>query len=410
MSFILKLAYRFALERKKLGKSVNRGIFSFVSSISVLGLTLGVTALLVVTSVINGFEKELHSVLTSFHGHILIFSKLEPVEDVQKMILDIKQTDSRIEAVSPYLFFESMLSSRQGMNGAVIEGVDLNTLDKVSSVCKKVIEGSCPVKVGEFGIALGYEIAKKLKVKVGDLIFLTIPFSHEKGEEAIVRKLPVTGILKLGMYDYDKKYAVMLIEDVQTLLNLKNKANAFKVLTTKIHESYQVAEKLAEKYAYPIYVKDWTSLNQNLFYAIRLEKVVIAIVLMAIVLVASFNVVSTLLILVQNKKRQIAMLKALGLKSKNILKTFLVLGIGVSLSGVFLGVFVSLMILELLKLKSIIDLPEDIYGLSRLPVELRPIEWFLIGMIVLVLSVLSAYFPSYRISKKSPIEGLKADE
>lgn len=389
---------------------------SFIAAVSMAGLALGVTALLVVTSVMNGFERELKGALTAFHGHVLLFSRGEPVPDPEKYLTEFPKLFPQIRAVSPYVFVEAMLSSPRGVVGTVIEGIDPATIGAVSRVGDKLIAGTLPKRgdgtqaaaVVEPQIALGNEIAQKLHVGVGDSVVLTVPFA-QKGDAPLVRRLKISGIVRLGMYEYDNKYALMELRDLQSLLDLGNRVNAFRILSDDPARSLDLTAALNEKYTYPLRAKDWSSLNKNLFYAIRLEKVVIAIILMAIVLVASFNIISTILMMVHDKKRQVSMLKALGLRPRSTLQIFLLIGALMSFLGTLLGIGVAQALCAIIDWKSIIDLPADIYFLSRLPVEIRPWEWGGICALTIGLAVLSTLMPSYRVSRESPVQGLRYD-
>ncbi|MGE4232753.1 MAG: ABC transporter permease [Bacteriovoracia bacterium] len=408
---IWNFARRFVFERKSVQSSidseVNHGFVSFISSISIAGLSLGVTALLVVTSVMNGFEKELFKVLTAFHGHVLLFSRSEPVS--ASVAEQIKQQSSNIKAVSPYIFAEAMLSTSSGIVGAVLEGIDRSTIDSVSEITKKIQVGTLPEKSKDPNmteVVLGSEVSRKLKASIGDTVLLTVPFM-KANDSPLVKKLKVVGIIKIGMHDYDKKYAILEQTELQQILEIPGKVNAFKILTDDPNKSNQITALLNDKFTYPLRARDWSSLNRNLFYAIRLEKVVISIILLAIVLVASFNVISTILMLVQEKKQQVSILKAMGLSSKKTLTLFLTIGILMASMGIFLGLVLGRSLCAILAWKSIIDLPADIYMFSRLPVEIRVSEWVMVCVGVFLLAVCSAFLPSLRVSRESAVEGLR---
>ncbi|MEW6058193.1 MAG: ABC transporter permease [Bdellovibrionota bacterium] len=406
---VRRIAKRFLLDRHSATDPVGKGFVSFIAVISISGLSLGVTALLVVTSVMNGFERQLKSVLTSFHGHIILFSRGEPVAEPEQYLEEIPKNFPEVTAISPYIFAEVMLSSAKGVAGTVIEGVHRPTLGQVSRIEEKLVEGRLPDRTSNElnpEIALSAEIARKLRVRVGDSVVLTVPFA-KNNESPLVRKLAVVGIVRLGMYDYDNKYALMEISDFQKVLEMPGKVNAFKLLTKDPARSLATTEALNDKYVYPLRARDWSSLNRNLFYAIRLEKVVISIILMAIVLVASFNVISTIMMMVHDKKRQISMLKALGFSKRSTFYVFLTIGSVMSFLGVVLGLGLGRALCALVAWKSIIDLPADIYMLSRLPIEIRPFEWALICFLTIALAVASTLWPSYRVSRESPIEGLR---
>lgn len=409
MGLTRRIAARFVLDRRAGADPAARGFVSFIAFISILGLSLGVTALLVVTSVMNGFERELQSALTAFHGHVILFSRGEPIADYEKYLTEIPKEFPDVKAVSPYIFAEVMLSSSRGVSGAVIEGIHRPTVESVSQIGKKILQGRLPDKVAagqDSEVALGAEIARKLHVKVGDKVLLTVPFAKD-GEAPLVRKLTVAGVVRLGMHDYDTKYSLMEISEFQKVLEIPGRANAFKILTKDAAESIRTTESLNDKYVYPLRARDWSSLNKNLFYAIRLEKVVIGIILLAIVLVASFNIISTIMMMVHDKLPQISMLKALGWTRRQTFTLFLLIGSTMALTGAVLGLGFGRALCAVLEWKSIIDLPADIYMFSRLPVEIRPIEWAAICVFSVLLALFSTLWPSYRVSRQSPVEGLR---
>lgn len=409
MGLTRRIAGRFVLDQRAAGDPTARGFVSFIALISVFGLALGVTALLVVTSVMNGFERELKGALTAFHGHVLLFSRGEPLSDYEKYIEEIPAEFKDVVAVSPYIFAEVMLSSSKGVAGAIVEGIHRPTVEKVSRVGQKLIQGSLPSTVPaetDPQITLGAEIARKLRVNVGDQVVLTVPFA-KGGEAPLVRRLKVAGVVRLGMHDYDSKYALMEISELQKVLELPGRANAFKIVTKDADESERTAEAMNDKYVYPLRARDWSSLNRNLFYAIRLQKVVIGIIILAIVLVASFNIISTIMMMIHDKTPQISMLKALGWARRQTLIVFLLIGSVMAFTGTILGLGLGRALCAIVAWKSIIDLPADIYMFSRLPVEIRVWEWVAICIFTVGLALVSTLWPSYRVSRQSPVEGLR---
>ena len=409
MGLTRRIAGRFVLDRRAAGDPTARGFVSFIALISVCGLALGVTALLVVTSVMNGFERELKGALTAFHGHVLLFSRGEPLTDYEKYIEELPAQFPEIIGVSPYIFAEVMLSSPKGVAGVIVEGIHRPTVEKVSRIGQKMVQGSLPVALpagSDPQITLAAEVARKLRVSVGDLVVLTVPFA-KGGEAPLVRRLKVAGVVRLGMHDYDSKYALMEISELQKVLELPGSANAFKIVTKDADESHRTVEAMNDKYVYPLRARDWSSLNRNLFYAIRLQKVVIGIIIMAIVLVASFNIISTIMMMIHDKTPQISMLKALGWARRQTLIVFLMIGAVMAVTGTVLGLGLGRALCAIVAWKSIIDLPADIYMFSRLPVEIRPWEWVAICVFTVGLALLSTLWPSYRVSRQSPVEGLR---
>jgi lipoprotein-releasing system permease protein len=407
-SVVLTIARRFVWADAHGDQEVARGFVSFISMISVAGLALGVTALLVVTSVMNGFEKELKGALTSFHGHVILYSRGEPIGRPDRYVDEIKSKYRSVVAVSPYAFSEVMVGSRAGVSGAVLEGVDMATFSQVSRIPSRLVEGRMPQDRGDAPVelALGKELARKLSLKVGDQATVIVPFIEGQGQP-FSEPAVVVGIVNLGLHDYDSKYALADLRAVQNALKLEDKVNAFKILTQDSERSEALAGALNDYYVYPMRARDWSSLNRNLFYAIKLEKVVIAIILMAIILVASFNVISTIMMIVNEKQRQVSMLKAIGFRPKQTFTLFWIIGGGMAVMGAFLGLVFARALCELLRWKSIIDLPADIYMFNRLPVEVRGFEWAVIVGASVALALLAVTGPCASISRKKPAEGMR---
>ena len=417
MNLILLLCSRFLKSRKQeqdavlFTKSKNKlGFVSFISSISVAGVALGVSALLVVTSVINGFENELKKTLTGFHSHILFYSKAEPISNPEILEKELKEKYATIEVISPYIFVEGMLSSTAAgqssgsVSGVVLEGVEVKTAVQATLISKKVIEGSLPES--DEDIALGVEVAKKLKVKLGDRVLLTIPFA-QKDQQHLVKPFKICGFVKLGTYEYDSKYVVASLKGMQDFLGFKNQVNAFKIKTKNANTSAQLSQQLNDTFVYPMRARDWSSFNRNLLYAIQLEKAVITIILMGISLVAGFNVIGTILMVVQDKKKQVSILKAMGFSAKSAFALFFLVGLVISTSGAFAGVLLAGLLCSFIRWKSIIDLPAEVYMFSSLQVDVRPFEWFVICLLVIVLALVCAWIPSRSMARENAVTGLK---
>lgn len=413
-SVVATVARRFLRGHRDEDDPVVHGFVSFIAAISVFGLSLGVTALLVVTSVMNGFEKELQKSLTAFHAHIMMFSRSEPLEHPDRYVEEIRKGFPAVTAVSPYLFGEVMLAGKGGVAGSVVEGIEGKTFGDVSKIPDRVAEGRLPVARAAgapedtpFEVALGIEVARKLRVGLGDSVMMTVPFLT--GGKSVAARTKVVGLVKIGMYDYDSKYTLMELADFQKVLGVEGKVNAFKILTADGDKSLQITQALNDRYVYPLRARDWSSLNRNLFSAIKLEKAVIAVILMVIILVASFNVVSTILMMVHEKKRQVSMLKALGFRPAQTFRLFFLIGGGMAVAGAVLGLGIARLLVEILRRHSIIDLPADIYLFSRLPVEIRPLEWMMIAILSVLVALVATVGPSLRVSRRSPADGLREE-
>jgi len=393
------LAKRFLLSR------YNDGFLSYISWVSVLGVMLGVTALTVVTSVINGFEGELSRVITGMNGEVLLYSRNESVNDPSKIIEEIKRTAPQVAEASPSFVAELMASGSAGVSGAILQGFDPESVGKVTSIPSSLAAGRLPLGEGE--VALGSAIAVKLGAVEGSEIRLIAPFAGGLSSAPKTSLVKVVGIVHLGMYDYDSKFIFMTLPAVQKFLDQAGKVTTFHLKLLPGADSRRVSDRLTENFGYPFRSKDWGQLNKNLFYAIRLEKVVIAIILTVIVIVAAFNVVGTLMMMIHDKTKEIAILKVMGFRPGQSFRLFCLIGVGIGAVGIFFGILLGLGLGALLEQTHWIDLPPDIYYIGFLSVVVRWKEIVMIAGAALVISFLATLYPSWKVATQSPLDGLR---
>ncbi len=397
------LARRFLLSKS------SEGFVSFITRVSVVGLALGVLALVVVTSVINGFEGELIRVITGMNGDVILYSRGDPLTDAKQLEEKIRKVAPEVQAISASFVTELMVSGPAGVAGAVLEGIDAEAIGKVTSIPDRVISGRLPERDGE--VALGKALADRIGATTGSEVKLIAPFIGDGsgGQAAVAKTLPshVSGIVQMGMHEYDSKFIFATLPAVQAALKQPDRVTSFKLKLSKPDQSRQVADRLAENFGYPFRAKDWGQLNKNLFYAIRLEKVVIAIILTVIVLVAAFNVVSTLMMMIHDKTREIAILKAMGLRQSQSFRLFCLIGLGIGIVGTALGGALGLGLTVLIQKSSWIHIPSDIYYIGFLPVVVRWPEMAMIGFVALLVTFAATFWPARSVSKRQPLEGLR---
>jgi lipoprotein-releasing system permease protein len=376
------LARRFLLSKS------SDGFLSFIAWVSVVGVAL--------------------RVISGTNGEVIFYTRGEPIDDPAKVEEKIREAVPQVEAITPTFTTQLMASGPNGVAGAVLEGVDLPTLGKVTLIPERVSLGRMPEKKGE--IIMGYALADRIGATVGSEIRLIIPFTEESETGMSTPKTvkgEVVGIAHMGLYEYDSQFIYAPIADVQEIVNQPGKVTTFKLKLKPGADSRQASDRLADQFGYPFRAKDWMQMNKNVFYAIRLEKTVIAIILAAIVIVASFNVVSTLMMMIHDKSREIAILKAMGLMPGQGFRLFCLIGIGMGSVGTVFGVALGLGVSWILATTKLIQLPADIYYISFLPVVVR---WHEIGMIAaaaMLISFVATLFPAYKVSKRTPLEGLR---
>ena len=398
------LARRFLLAKS------SDGFLSFIAWVSVVGVSLGVLALTVVTSVINGFEGELVRVITGVNGDVVLYTRTESVPDAAAITTKIKRVVPQAVGITSSLISELMTSGAGGVAGTVLEGIDPATVGDVTSVQKRVVSGRLPTEDNE--VALASVLAERLGAKVGDEIRLIAPFTGFSDAQASssvpkILKVRVVGIVRIGMYEYDSKFAFATLGAVQKFLEQPGRVSTFKIKLAPDVDSRKVSDRLNDNFGYPFRAKDWGQMNKNLFYAIRLEKVVIAIILTVIVIVAAFNVVSTLMMMIHDKTKEIAILKAMGFKRAQSFQLFCLIGMGIGTVGTSAGVLLGVGINWLLQKTHWIDLPADIYYIGFLPVVIRWAEIGVIAGAALLITFVATLYPAIGVSARSPLDGLR---
>ena len=400
-SCIFLLAKRFLLS-----KSAD-GFLSFIAWVSVLGVALGVLALVVVTSVINGFEGELARVITGTNGEVLLYSRGEPLRDPDSVEIEIRKVIPQVQAITASFVTELMISGPHGTAGAVMQGIQLDRVGKVTTIPERVVSGRLPATDSE--ITLGSALADKLGIKEGSEVRLIVPFAENTDSSPKAMQVTVVGIVRMGMYDYDSKFIFMTLHGVQQFLSQEGRVTHFNIKLKPGTNSRVASDRLSESFSYPFKSKDWSQLNKNLFYAIQLEKVVIAIILTVIVIVAAFNVVSTLMMMIHDKTKEIGILKAMGFRPFQCFSLFCFIGLGIGAVGTFFGVLAGLGLGWVLAKTQWIQLPSDIYYIEFLPVIVRWSEVGLIAFSALLIAFLATLYPSWKVSRRSPLDGLRYD-
>jgi lipoprotein-releasing system permease protein len=391
------------------------GFLSLIAWVSIVGVALGVFALTVVTSVVNGFEGELGEAISGLNGDVVLYSRSDPVSDPEGVEKKIMRALPQTQAISASLITELMAAGPKGTGGVVLEGIDPAAAAKATTLPKRILNGRMPEKKDE--IVLAKVLAEKIGAETGSVIRLVIPQIASAGSEGrnramgvpVLLEVTVVGIASLGMYEYDSKYAFAEIGWVQSVFHLENRASTFKLKLPRGENTRAASDRLSESFGYPFRSKDWTQLNKNLFYAIKLEKVVIAIILLAIVIVAAFNVVSTLMMMIHDKSKEIAILKAMGLRPGQGFRIFAWIGLGIGFVGTFSGMGLGLLLNVLIDKTKVIRLPADVYYISYLPVTMNWNEIALIGAIAIGIIFVATFYPAFRVSTQSPMEGIRYD-
>lgn len=392
-------------------------IISFISLISIIGITLGIAALITILSVMNGFGNEVRSRILSFISHVTISEpngNLREWDALGKRVQGIPH----VLAYAPYINGQALVARGKNVSGVMVRGVLPEREKQISDVSSKVIEGSMDaLKPGEFGVVIGYGTAWKLDLKLGSPVSLVVPQAQASPAGLLPRfkRFTVVGIFKADMYEYDAGLVLINIEDAAKLYQLSNQVSGLRLKLDNVDIAPRVAADIEELVGLEYRVRDWTREHNAWFRALAMEKTVMFIILLLIVTVAMFNVVSTMIVVVNEKRADIAILRTLGASPKSILGIFMIQGsiIGVvgTLVGVSVGVLLALNVGSLVRLLEVVFntrfLAPEIYFISELPSDLQWGDVTVIASVSLILSFLSTLYPAWRAAQTQPADALR---
>jgi lipoprotein-releasing system permease protein len=390
---------------------------SFISLTSMLGIALGVAALIVVLSVMNGFQKELRARILGVASHVQITGVNNQLDEWQAVAKEAS-AHPRVVAAAPFVNAQAMLSSGNGVRGTVVRGIVPQLEDKVADIGAHMVSGRLEgLAAGEFRIVLGSELARALGVVTGDKIALIAPqgLVTPAGILPRLKQFTVAGIFEVGMFEYDSGLALVHLEDAQKLYRMDQRVSGVRLKLDDLFRSREVTRDLMTRLRGDIYISDWTRSHANFFRAVQIEKNVMFIILLLIVAVAAFNIVSTLVMAVTDKQPDIAILRTLGASPRGIMKIFIVQGaligvigtlIGVA-GGVVLALNIDVVVPFLERLFNMQFLSREVYYISELPSDLQRSDVLVIMLVSLGLSLVATLYPSWRASRVNPAEALR---
>lgn len=401
-------------------RSRSRNSFvSLISAISMLGIAIAVLVLIVVLSVVNGFERELKDRLLAMTAHATI-------EDVNgnlpnaDVLRDVALQNARVQAAAPYVEGQALLVAGKQLSGAEIRGIEPELEDSVSGVAGVMQAGELSsLQAGKFNVVLGVELADELGVGPGDKVTLTLAQGMVTPAGVIPRtkRFTVSGIYRVGMYEFDRRLAFINIGDAQRLYRKKDTVSGVRLAVTDVYAAPDIVREVARAHGDIVLVNDWTRRHVNFFRSIQITKSILFVILLMVIAVAAFNIVSTLVMVVKDKQADIAILRTIGAKPSSILKVFVTQGSIVGIVGTLLGVAGG--ILVALNLEAIVGffeatfgikfLAADVYFISDLPSELQYGDVVRIALIALALALVSTLYPAWVASKTAPAEALRYD-
>jgi lipoprotein-releasing system permease protein len=395
------------------------GFLSVMAWITVCGILVGVMALVVALSFASGFESVLRDKIIGINAHLLLLrfdGELSDWKEVREKVHQLPEVASTM----PFTYHKALLRSEEGVHGIVVRGVWPESLPEISDwdlafSCGGLSLLSAEESHGATGrspdapVWIGNVLAETLEVDCGDTVHLVALAGQATQEDAetALRDYRVAGVFEIGMYEYDASLAFLKLEEAQDFFGMEDRITGLEVRLGDIRETENTELKLQEILGYPFWVKTWKEINPNFFSALKLQKVVMFLVLILIILVGGFNIISTLVMNVLEKRREVAILKAMGATERSIGRIFFFQGLLLGLIGTCLGLVLGCGVCLLAKSYPLIRLDPDIYYLSHLPVEIRPLEFFVVGLSALALSTLATFYPARQAAKLDPAEVLR---
>lgn len=412
----MNLPYEFQISLRYLLAKKRHKTISLNTFISIAGITLGTAALIATLAVMTGFKEDLREKILGTNSHIVITDRLrDSIPDYPKLLNDVNQTPHVI-ASTPFIYNQVLLSSEANVHGVVLRGIQSKTEGAITDIRKNLIEGSLTDldidhpgenKVSIPSIIIGRELALKLGVFTGNRINVISPVG-ETGPFGLIprmKRFQVVGIFDSGFYEYDSSLAYISIKNAQEFFKLGDTVSGIEVRVDDYFRAGEIAKEIEAKLGVSFSARDWMRLNKNLFSALQLEKAVMFIILVLIILVASFNIIGILTMMVVEKKSEIAILKAMGATRRSIMAIFMLEGITIGAVGTLVGIPLGYGICELIPL--VYSLPSDVYYISHIPVKIKGMDIFLVSLSAILISFGATVYPSLQAAKLKPVEALR---
>lgn len=391
------------------------GFISFISLASILGIAIGVTVLITTLAVMSGFQKEIRDRMLGMVAHATISGDGDTMHNWARAV-DIARQDPRIAGAAPYIDTQALLRGVRN-EPAAIRAVSPEDEESVSDLDTSMVEGKLSdLQPGTFNIVLGKELALWLGVRVGDSVIVTTDFQvTPMGAVPQLKRFTVSGIFEAGYQDFDRRLAVVNLSDAQRLLRVGEGVTGVRLKLHDMDRAWDVARDLAVTLGGSYLVSDWSRENANMFRALKLEKTMIGILLSLIIVMGSFNLVASQVSLVTDKQADIAILRTLGLTPGGVMQVFMVQGTMIGVIGTILGITSGLLLTFNLahilgaieRLFGVVLMPEDVYYVTGLPIDLQVSDVVMIASVALVMAFLATIYPAWRAARTAPAEALR---
>ncbi len=409
----MKLPYEIFVSLRYLKTKKRYGTISLNTFISIAGVVIGVATSIITLAVMTGFQGYFRDKILSALPHVVVLeftgSGMKDERAVEEKIKNIPH----VIATTPFVYAQSMITTKERMQGIQVRGIDPGKEANVTDIAKNMTSGTLRdldqpgAKLP--GIIIGIDLARKLGVSVGDGVTMVNPLGEETplGMVPKMKKFQVVGLFDAGMYDYNMTFVYISLADAQKFFDLAGRVSGVQIRVDEIYNADRISSMIQATLGYPYYTRNWMEMNKNFFSALLLEKIGMSLILVVIIIVASFNIVGTLTMIVMEKNREIAILKSMGSSAQSIVKIFMFAGLAIGCVGTAIGVVIGYGAVVILTKSDIISLPKDVYQVSHLPLSTSGLDVLFISLTALLISFLATLYPSWQAARQDPVEVLR---
>ena len=409
----MKTPYEIFVSLRYLKTKKRYGTVSLNTFISIAGVVIGVATSIITLSVMTGFQGYFRDKILSAIPHIVVMEYSGVGVKDAKVLQEKVDRVPHVTATTPFTINQAMLTSKDRVQGVVVRGIDPKTEGAVTSLEKNIVEGSLRdlqtpgSKLP--GIIIGEDLARKFGAAIGDTITMVNPIGEETAMGMVpkMRKFELAGVFDAGMYDYNTSFAYISLPEAQKFFDIPDRVSGIEVRVDEIYNADRISDAIRAAVGYPYYTRNWIEMNKNFFSALKLEKIGMSLILVVIIIVASFNIIGTLTMIVMEKSREIAILKSMGASSRSVMRIFMFAGLVIGLVGTAIGACIGYGAVTLITKTGVISLPKDVYQVSHLPLSITGLDVLSICMTALGISFLATLYPSWQAAKQDPVEVLR---
>ncbi len=409
----MKTPYEIFVSLRYLKTKKRYGTISLNTFISIAGVVIGVATSIITLAVMTGFQGYFRDKILSAISHVVVMEYSgEGVRDLKALQEKVSKVP-HVKATTPFIINQVMLTTKDRVQGVVVRGIDPKTEGQVTDLEKNVTEGSLSDLEGLGrkmpGIVIGEDLARKFGANIGDTLTMVNPIGEESpmGMVPKMRKFELVGVFDAGMYDYNTTFVYISLGEAQKFFNMPGRVSGLQARVDDIYRASAIAESIQSVIGFPYYTRNWIEMNKNFFSALKLEKIGMSLILVVIIIVASFNIIGTLTMIVMEKSREIAILKSMGATRNSIMKIFMFSGVFIGVVGTMLGSTIGYGAVALIARSGLITLPKDVYQVSHLPLSITGFDILFISLMALGISFAATIYPAWQAARQDPVEVLR---